>query len=289
MKRCLSCAHPFDGETWTCPECGSMPAKREGHLLFAPGLADENDGMAGSSHAALDEYQDHNFWFRARNRLIVHLARKHFPQAANIMEVGCGTGYVLGALREAFPGSRLAGSEIYSVALGAAQARAGVGTQLFQMDAREIPFLEEFDLICAFDVLEHISEDTDALQQMYRATKPGGGVVLSVPQHPFLWSPIDEFSHHKRRYRRNELEEKCEGVGFSVLQSTSFVSALLPLMAVRRLSQRKREDFDPAAELKLSGTLNRVLERVLDAERKLVEMGASLPAGGSRFVVARKA
>nr|CAD6436801.1 class I SAM-dependent methyltransferase [Rhizobium sp. Q54] len=244
--------------------------------------------MNGSSHEALNQLQAGNFWFRARNRLIVQLAKKHFPAAGRVIEVGCGTGYVLGGLREAYPRASLVGSEIYSIALDAAQMRAGSRGEIFQMDAREIPFEDEFDLMCAFDVLEHISEDTLVLEQMFNATRIGGGILLSVPQHPFLWSPIDDLSHHKRRYRRHELEAKCKDAGFAVVQTTSFVSTLLPIMAVQRLRQRRQTEIDPAAELKLFGPLNKALETVLDAERILIAAGVSLPVGGSRFVVAKK-
>jgi SAM-dependent methyltransferase len=57
---------------------------------------------------------------------------------------------------------------------------------LFQMDARKIPFESEFDVIGAFDVLEHIEEDEKALAQIFHAVLPGGGLILTVPQHRFL-------------------------------------------------------------------------------------------------------
>ncbi len=288
MKRCIYCKHAFESEDWTCPECGFSVAERGGHPAFAPDLADENDGMNASSHDTLNGLQAGNFWFRARNRLIVQLAKKHFPSAARIIEVGCGTGYVLGGLRKAYPKASLVGSEIYSIALEAAQSRVGHRGDILQMDARNIPFQDEFDLMCSFDVLEHISEDTLVLDQMFNATKFGGGILLSVPQHPFLWSPIDDYSHHKRRYCRHELETKCRNAGFSVVQTTSFVSMLLPFMAAQRLRQRRRTEVDPAAELNISGPLNKALETVLDAERILIAGGLSLPIGGSRFVVAKK-
>ena len=56
------------------------------------------------------ELEAQSFWFRARNRLIVSTLRRHFPDARSILEVGCGTGYVLTALRAAFPEARLVGS-----------------------------------------------------------------------------------------------------------------------------------------------------------------------------------
>jgi SAM-dependent methyltransferase len=72
------------------------------------------------------------------------------------------------------------------------------GVELFQMDARRFPFLEEFDLIGAFDMLEHVKEDEEVLSQMYQATRKGGGILLTVPHHPFLWSASDYLARHER-------------------------------------------------------------------------------------------
>src|SRR5689334_11335461 len=93
------------------PSCGHAPQEADGFLLFAPELAAFNDGMPAEAHHVLDKLQHRSFWFRARNRLIVDLVRRHFPQARNVLEVGCGTGYVLSGLQTALPSLRLAGSE----------------------------------------------------------------------------------------------------------------------------------------------------------------------------------
>src|SRR4030095_1631809 len=104
--------------------------------------------------------------------------------------------------------------------------------------ARRIPFRGEFDVIGAFDVLEHIKEDEEVLAQMYQATRPRGGVLLTVPQHSFLWSEVDDYSRHVRRYSASELKAKVKRAGFETLRTTSFVSLLLPVMFISRLRQR---------------------------------------------------
>ena len=68
------------------------------------------------------------------------------------------------------------------------------------MDARNIPFRDEFDVIGAFDVLEHIDEDVAVIDEVRKALRPGGGFLMSVPQHPALWSQQDERAFHVRRY-----------------------------------------------------------------------------------------
>ncbi len=288
MKRCLSCKNSFEADAWNCDVCGFEPKKISTYLAFAPELAESNDGMDSSIHDVLDKVQHKNFWFRARNRLIHDLAVRYFPKAHRIMEVGCGTGYVLSALRKAFPYGQITGSEIYANGLGPAERRLGDQGNVLQMDAREIPFTDEFDLICAFDVLEHITEDGDVLAEMHRALKPSGGLLLSVPQHPFLWSAVDDYSFHKRRYTTSELQNKCRKAGFEIVRSTSFVSFLLPLMAMARLKKRNEDKLDPVAELMTSGFMNFALEAVLEGERRLISTGLSFPAGGSRFVAAIK-
>jgi SAM-dependent methyltransferase len=156
---------------------------------------------------------------------------------------------------------------------------------LVQMDARAIPFDAEFDIIGAFDVLEHVDDDAAVLRQMYAAVVAGGGVVITVPQHPSLWSAVDDFSHHRRRYTRSELTAKLEAVGFRIVRVTSFVSVLLPLLLV---SRRSRQPLDPERELRVANPINRVLSALLTCERFVISAGVSLPAGGSLLAVAMR-
>ena len=81
------------------------------------------------------------------------------------------------------------------------------------MDARNIPFESEFDVIGAFDVLEHINEDTEVLAQIYTALKAEGLMLISVPQHPWLWSSLDEYACHVRRYTALDIQQKIEAAG----------------------------------------------------------------------------
>ena len=107
-----------------------------------------------------------------------------------------------------------------------------------QMDARNIPFVDEFDAIGAFDVLEHIEEDEQVLAQMHDALNHADVVLLTVPQHAWLWSLVDDYSCHVRRYSAKELHGKVRVAGFEILLSTSFVSSLLPIMLASRLGTK---------------------------------------------------
>jgi len=273
-------------EGWRCPECGQEPAN-DGFPLFAPELATSNDGFDPDAFERLARQEPTSFWFRSRNRLVIQLINHYFPAAGSVLEVGCGTGYVLSGMRDAMPRVRLAGSELYTAGLGYAAHRLP-GVSLYQMDCRRIPFDSEFDVVCAFDVLEHVDEDEAALTSMFRAVHPGGGIIVSVPQHPWLWSAGDDFAHHKRRYRRDELKKKLAVAGFEILRVTSFVTLLLPLMALSRSRQRDPRTYDPTSEYRAPRAIDRAMETLLESERWLIRRGVSLPAGGSLIGVARR-
>lgn len=288
MRRCLRCRALFAGDDWRCPQCGFAPESLKGFPAFAPGLSGRAEGFDPALHAELARLEAKNFWFRARNRLIAWAIRRYFPAARNLLEVGCGTGYVLSGLAAALPHARLSASEIHADALSYA-ASLVPGAVFFQMDARAIPFQSEFDLIGAFDVIEHIESDEEVLSEIHRAIVPGGGGLITVPQHPFLWSEYDVRAHHVRRYTATDLRQKLGRAGFEIVRMTSFVSLLLPLMLLSRRSQRVPDaDYDPLAELRMGAWANVLLERVLDIERLLVRGGLSLPLGGSLLAVVRR-
>ncbi len=288
MKLCCSCDKPFDLENWQCPYCFYEPKMIEGHLAFAPELAKKNDGFKAESFSILANLEAGSFWFRSRNRLLIWAVQQYFPKAESFLEIGCGNGFVLSGIREAFPKIILSGGEIYSEGLNFAAERLP-GVELFQMDGRQIPFREEFDVIGAFDVLEHVKEDEEVLSQMYQATRKGGGILLTVPHHPFLWSHLDDFTGHVRRYETRELREKVRRAGFSVIRLTSFVSFLLPLVVLSRFKKRfTGDESDPKTAFNISSMANATFERILDAERTMIRSGLSFPAGVSMLLVARR-
>lgn len=285
MKLCPRCRGPI-GDALSCAACGHTTAVSDGIELYAPDHARAGHGFDPQLYTELAALEDHNFWFQARNRLIVRAVRAYFPTAQKFLEIGCGAGQVLRALGEAFPYAELHGSELFVEGLAFARRRAPEA-HLMQMDATCIPYLDEFDLIGAFDVVEHIENDTCVLKEMYQALKPGGGAILTVPQHPSLWSRQDELACHERRYRRHELESKLRACGFRILYTTSFVSILLPLMAISRWTMRRSAN-DTLHEMRIGGFANGVFSFALRAEYALLGTGVRLPVGGSRLVAAVK-
>jgi SAM-dependent methyltransferase len=288
MKRCLNCTWIFDSNEWLCPECGWQPGKSGFVPVFSSKLAQNNSGFKASYFAPIAALEVGNFWFCARNDLIVWALGKYGASVSSFMEIGCGTGFVLQGISCHFPKMRIVGSEIYPEGIAYAADRIA-GGEFMQMDARDIPFVNEFDAIGAFDVLEHICEDEAVLEQIYRALKPYGVLLLTIPQHRWLWSWLDDYSCHVRRYTALDLHDKLVRAGFSITRSTSFVTVLLPLMFLSRLKQRgKGKSYDPHKELRVNPLMNRIFKGLLHLELWLIRMGVSFPVGGSRLIIATK-
>ncbi len=290
MKVCPACGSARCDDAWVCADCGNRPPLIDGFRAFAPSLATDNAGFRVEYFEELARLEADNFWFRARNDLIVWALQQSFPEIRSFLEIGCGTGFVLRGIHEADPSIELSGSEIFSAGLAFAAARVP-SARFSQMDARHIPYRDEFDAIGAFDVLEHIEEDTTVLAEVAKAVRPGGGFIATVPQHPALWSLQDEHAHHVRRYTARGLRRKVEAAGFEVVRMTSFVSLLLPMLVAARLRPRGPTadvGFDAMDELRQPHAVNVALEAVMTVERSLIRRGVSFPAGGSLLLVARK-
>ena len=227
-----------------------------------------------------------HWWFRSRIRILLWVLKKHGGRFENFLEVGCGTGFVLQAISEAFPGVEIEGTEYFDE--GLVHARKRVPSAKFkQLDARDMDIQECYDFIGAFDVIEHINEDELVLNNMSMALKPGGELLLTVPQHGWLWSAMDEHACHIRRYSRSELLTKITKSGLTVEYMTSFVSLLVPLMYIRRLWANS-SNYDPMDEFRIPGWLNSLLEMVMSFELLLLKIGIRTPIGGSLLMLAKK-
>lgn len=234
-----------------------------------------------------------SFWCRSRIRIIRGLVRRYADRTRTLdmLDIGCGIGGMVGGL-QSLGRLNLTGSEIYLSGLKYARSRLPDAC-FIQLDATKIPFAGAFDIVGAFDVLEHIDQDETVMASVRDALRPGGLFLITVPQYPWMWSHLDDIVHHKRRYTRGELQRKLRAAGFDVLRTTSFVSLLFPAMVLSRFLSRARQrsadttkEFE--SEVSLPGPLNTAFDILMRVDEALIGMGLSLPMGGSLLAVARK-
>jgi hypothetical protein len=213
---------------------------------------------------------------------------KNAQDRFHYLEAGCGTSLVLYSVQSENPNWVCLGIE------GQEEAVILAKRQYPKLDIRVLDlryFVPEslFHCIGCFDVLEHIDNDFDMLERFSSFLHPGGSLLLTVPQHSWLWSQADEFAGHKRRYSRKDLLHKLRRAGFSISYSSSFVFFLLPLMFLQRgLVGKFSKQFDPLSELKINPFVNVVFLSAMRCERLFMRLGISLPFGGSLIVLAAK-
>ena len=161
----------------------------------------------------------------------------------------------------------------------------------------ELPFAdEEFDLVCAFDVVEHIEDDTTAISELKRVMSKDGNYFLTVPAFMFLWSEHDEINHHFRRYTKANFKSLLESQHLKHKYTSYFNSLLFtPIAAVRILQNlfskkekavnEKKSDFEG---MNSSGLLNSILKGIFLLEKPLIRAGVPLPVGISVMAIGRK-
>ena len=229
------------------------------------------------------ELDDRHWWYRARRRIIADLIRREarLPKDAQILELGCGTGHNL-AMLAGF--GHVEGLELDEEARALSEKRLGRRVMSSPLpELAEVPD-RHYNLIGAFDVIEHIDQDEAALASIAAKLKPGGTFVMTVPAHQWMWSAHDVVNHHKRRYSRRALKRLIEVSPLQLERIGYFNSLLFPLAVAERAASKLRGKSD--ADVKLPpAPLNVALEKVFAAERYLIGR-LPLPPGLSLFAIA---
>jgi 2-polyprenyl-3-methyl-5-hydroxy-6-metoxy-1,4-benzoquinol methylase len=265
----------------------------EGIRCFSPDVARSYADYPAGGFDLTDKSGENSFWVRSRNRLFKRIVYDHLAPMGKtkFLEIGCGTGNFIQQIAEN-ENLEITGSEIYLKGLLYAKNNLP-NVEFIQFDVTQGCIGEEFDLIVALDVIEHIENDLAAISNINRMLCKSGRLIISVPQHMFLWSKLDEIVKHKRRYSRRELVTKLQENGFDISYSTSFLFALFPLMLVSRMFDKGRDQSqsDEVAlekRVKLPSALNWVFDLFMRIDEALIRLGVSLPFGGTLLVVASK-
>ncbi len=230
------------------------------------------------------QQQDH-WWYRGRRSILQYLIRHYIaPEKSKlILEAGCGPGANLNMLKTF--------GDVWAFEPDTWAARHAA--DISGLDVREgglpapMPFDGDFDLVCAFDVIEHIEDDHAAMRALYDKTKPGGYALFTVPAHQWLWSAHDDINHHKRRYSRAEFMRLLEGSGYGLKKISYYNCALFPAAALVRLIKNRLGTYDRPDTVMPPAFLNTLLFVIFAAEKFLLRF-VNLPFGLSIIVVAQR-
>lgn len=227
-----------------------------------------------------------HWWFKARSKIIETHATQLIEGIANpkILNVGVATGATSDMLKKLGEVTSLEYDKDCCQFL-----REQLNFDVIQGSVTELPFPDKiFDLVCAFDVIEHIEDDSLALQEMVRVCKPGGRIMVTVPAFMSLWSEHDEINHHFRRYTTSTLKQLFEQSDKGKINYISYFNSILflPIYLARKISnvftsknneKKLKSDFSKFN----TGILNNLLYNVFLTENSLLKKRKSFPAGVS--------
>jgi SAM-dependent methyltransferase len=201
-----------------------------------------------------------------------------------ILDAGCGTGAGLEWLRRY---GRATGIDLSEDALRFSRQR-GV-PRLVQGSVERLPFADGcFDLVTSFDVLYHlwVADASVAVNEVFRVLKPGGIFLLRVPALSWLRGRHDDAVQTRHRFSLAEVVRLLSESGFVVERATYANTLLLPMVAAKRLAER-RAQVAPADLDATPAWLNQILTNVLSVEARMVRH-SRLPIGVSVMAVARR-
>jgi SAM-dependent methyltransferase len=205
----------------------------------------------------LAELEDRHWWYAERRHLLATALRDIRPGAA--LDIGAAGGGNTRVLRRL--GWRATALEYGP---DGAQIAAERGLPVVRGDATRLPVAtESLDLVVAFDVLEHIPDDTSAANEIFRVLRPGQPALIAVPCDPELWSAHDDAVNHVRRYTRESLAAVLRGAGLDIVSMDSWNVLLRPIVKMRR---RASAGSDLA---ELNPVVNAGLKMIIAAERVL--------------------
>jgi SAM-dependent methyltransferase len=229
------------------------------------------------------ELDNRHWWYRGRREVLAALIRRIVRprRDAEILEIGCGTGHnfpMLGAF------GHVDALELDDQMRAYAERR--LGRNVMSAPLPELAGVPDrgYDLIGAFDVIEHIDDDHAALASIATKLKPAGKFVMTVPAHQWMWSAHDVVNHHKRRYSKRSLRKLIERSPLRLEAIGYFNSLLFPAAVAERVASKARGKDEASLSLP-PAPLNAALERTFAAERHLIGR-VPLPPGLSLYAVA---
>lgn len=239
--------------------------------------------MNPTAYIEMAETESNHWWFSGRRAIISTIIQKlDIPKNSKILEVGCGTG---GNLQMIAKFGQVCAFDIDANAREIALKKTeGFYEIKVGSCPDEIPFSDQrFDLICMFDVLEHIERDSETLIAIKQLLAKNGRILLTVPAYQYLYGPHDEFLHHKRRYSVNQLSKKIVVARLRSVKITYFNTILFPLVAIMRLKDKFLSNSSYGTSVPPS-FVNEILRTLFSAERYLLKY-FNLPFGVSLLCV----
>ena len=242
--------------------------------------------MERREYDKLLEVEDTMWWFRGLHANLLATYRLRSQNSTQrIIDIGCGTGGLLGKIADAVPTAWSMGLDVDEAA--AVVARAKAARPVCVGSANALPFAGQvFDVIFSADVLCHAGVDeVQAVREFYRCLSPGGTLVLNLPAYPWLLSDHDHAVSNVRRFTRKGMRSLLQQAGFAEISVVHWNSVLFPLMLLRRMIASSRGQSDVATHPR---PIEHIFWSIMRLENLLLRHGIVLPFGGSVLASAKR-
>lgn len=230
--------------------------------------------MTPEQYALFAEIERDHWWFAARREIMRTLLERVLPPDPSrvVVDVGCGTGGNISALAERY---RCTGIDDSEHAIRLARERHGGVEFVRTADADEIrERLGRADAMLCMDVIEHVERDAEFLEMLFRSTRPGTQLLLTVPADMSLWSEHDVTNHHFRRYSIESFSALWQDLPVRTRLLSAFNARLYPMIRGVRLIARARGRAHGKAGTDFSippAPVNALLERIFRGERHALD------------------
>ena len=227
-----------------------------------------------------------HWYFRARNKIIMDHINEVVEGGSDlkILNVGAGTGFTSQLLEKH---GQVKSLEYDEQCFEFVKQKLDI--DIDNGSILELPYDDnEFDLVCAFDVIEHVEDDRLGVEELKRVCKKKGVVVVTVPAYQFLWSKHDEVNHHFRRYKKKQLLNLFKGSGQFLYHSYYNFWLFLPIAFFRTINNifsiTKTTEEDTGSDfgvVKQDSIISKFLFKLFYSESFFVKKYIKLPFGVS--------
>lgn len=234
-------------------------------------------------------FERNHWWFLIRNKIILNKVKKLVKSDnITILNVGAATGRTSELLSEI----GLVTSVEYDNDC-CEFLKNELNIDAIQSSITQLPFKDnEFDMVCALDVIEHVEDDQTAVNELLRVCKHGGNILLTVPALMSLWSYHDIVNMHYRRYTRKQLLKLCKNIPQLRVNYTSYFNSILflPIWFYRIISGNTKQKEGKSSDFEVfddTPILNRIMKAIFSIEIILLKL-IKLPIGVSILLIGQK-
>lgn len=230
--------------------------------------------------------EPNHFWIKWRFEILKRQLIPFLTKESRILEIGCGNGVVMKQFED-YLGRPIEGCDLNRFAINNLVDDFSGTVYLYDIYDLNPSLIDQFDIILLLDVIEHIDDEKEFIDNALKHLKKDGLLIVNVPVHQWLFSKFDRVVGHKRRYNIMELKSTFKKSKLDLLKINYWGLSFIPLVILRKLylffkSEKVviKNGFHPP-----HGLFNKLMLKIMKFELKLFSNPIS---GTSAIAIGKK-